>query len=134
MRSSTLARLALGVAALAAIFAPTTASAKNIKVTTTIQAAVNAASPGDTVVVPPGTYYEGVLVTTSGLTIKGSNAAVLDASGHPYGIDVESAAPGDPPVFPGCPDLSIHGFTLDGLRSRTPTTPAYSCAASTASA
>ena len=34
-------------------------------------------------------------MTTSGLTIKGSKAAVLDASGHQYGIDVESAAPGD---------------------------------------
>jgi parallel beta-helix repeat protein len=114
MSSSTLARLVLGVAAFAAILAPTTASAKNIKVTTTIQAAVNAASPGDTVVVPPGTYHEGVLVTTSGLTIKGSTAAVLDASGHQYGIDVESTG-GDPPVFPGCPNLSIHGFTLEGL-------------------
>ena len=116
MHYSTLTRRVLGVAAVAAILAPTNAAlAKNIKVTTTIQAAVDAASPGDTVVVPPGTYHEGVLVTTSGLTIQGSKAAVLDASGHAYGIDVETAAPGDPPVFPGCPDLSIHGFTLEGL-------------------
>lgn len=37
-----------------------------------IQAAVDAARPGDTVVVRPGTYRESVLISTPGLTLRGS--------------------------------------------------------------
>jgi parallel beta-helix repeat protein len=108
-------RLVLGFAVLGAFIAPAGARAKAIKVTGTIQAAVDAASPGDTVMVPPGTYHESVLVTTSDLTIKGSKAAVLDASGHQYGIVVGDQPSGDPPVFPGCAPVSVHNFTLDGM-------------------
>ncbi|MEW2164605.1 right-handed parallel beta-helix repeat-containing protein [Streptomyces sp. NPDC007084] len=39
-----------------------------------IQKAVDAARPGDTVVVTPGTYRESVRVTVSGLTLRGSGA------------------------------------------------------------
>ncbi|MEU9793076.1 right-handed parallel beta-helix repeat-containing protein [Streptomyces sparsogenes] len=37
-----------------------------------IQAAVEAAKPGDTIVIQPGTYRENVLITTSRLTLRGS--------------------------------------------------------------
>ncbi|MER6629386.1 right-handed parallel beta-helix repeat-containing protein [Streptomyces sp. NPDC000987] len=37
-----------------------------------IQKAVNAAAPGDTVLVRPGVYHESVEVTTPGLTLRGS--------------------------------------------------------------
>lgn len=37
-----------------------------------IQAAVDAAQPGDIIVVRPGTYRESVLITTPGLTLRGS--------------------------------------------------------------
>ncbi len=37
-----------------------------------IQAAVNAAAPGDTIFICPGTYNEQVVVTTSNLTIRGA--------------------------------------------------------------
>lgn len=45
-----------------------------------IQAAVDAASPGDLVLVGPGVYREAVSVTTPGLTLRGTdrNAVILD--------------------------------------------------------
>jgi parallel beta-helix repeat protein len=115
MRTCPSVRLILGAAALAAILAVPPASAKNIKVKTTLQDAVDAAKPGDTVTVPRGTYHESVLVTTSNLKIKGAKDAVLEATGHDFGIVVGNQPTGDPPVFPGCSPVSVHNFTLDGL-------------------
>ena len=67
----------LGTLAGAVVF-PAAGGANVVKVTTTIEAAIGAASPGDTIVVPPGTYHEGNLVVTQDdLTIRGSKAAVL---------------------------------------------------------
>jgi parallel beta-helix repeat protein len=115
-------RLQLGIvvslAALAtAVAAPATSHAKVVKVTTTIQAAINSASPGDTISVPPGTYHEGNLVVTQDdLTIEGSKAAVLDASGHSIGFRVGAGSiTGSPPV---CPALSVDDFTLRGMTIR----------------
>ncbi|MGW0936996.1 right-handed parallel beta-helix repeat-containing protein [Streptomyces sp. NPDC002666] len=42
-----------------------------------IQAAVDAAQPGDTIVVRPGTYRESVLITTPGLTLRGSGGRTV---------------------------------------------------------
>src|SRR6476620_3580514 len=64
---------------------PAAAQAKTIKVpatgsTTTIQEAINAASPGDTVAVASGTYSgPTVSVTKSKLTITGRASAIIDA-------------------------------------------------------
>jgi len=46
----------------------------------TIQGAVDAAQPGDLVLVAPGTYHEAVKVCTSDLTIRGEdrNQTILD--------------------------------------------------------
>ena len=109
---STLLRATLAGFTSAAL--PMTALAgSTIVVETTIQAAVDSASPGDTVVVPPGTYHETVVVDKDDLTIQGSVAAVLDASGNEYGMRVGTGAiTGNPPV---CPPLTVHNFTLDGL-------------------
>lgn len=46
----------------------------------TIQAAVNAADPGDVVRVAPGTYCENVVITTSDLRLEGEEGAVLNGT------------------------------------------------------
>jgi parallel beta-helix repeat protein len=82
---------------------------RTIVVHTTIQAAVDAARPGDTVVVPAGTYREAVTVQTAGLTIQGGPNAILDGDGLSAraGIRVRSADGG-----------RLAGFTLRGLTIR----------------
>jgi parallel beta-helix repeat protein len=110
--------LLASLAILAAVLLfPAAGAAKTIKVTSTIGAAIAAASPGDTIVVPPGNYHEGdLLVTQDDLTIRGSKAAVLDASGHEFGIRVGAGdITGTPPV---CPPLTVHDFTIKGLTIR----------------
>ena len=84
------------------------AQANAIVVNTTIQAAVDAANPGDTVRVPPGTYHENVLVTKDNITIEGSLGAILDGTGvsGTSGITVRSLTP----------LARINGFRLTGLR------------------
>jgi plastocyanin len=56
----------------------------------TIQAAVDAAEPGDLILIAPGVYREGVEVGTPGLVIRGTdrNEVVIDADGHENAIDV----------------------------------------------
>ena len=83
-------------------------TANVIVVSTTIQAAVDAANPGDTVRVPPGTYHENVLVTKDNITIEGSAGAILDGTGvsGTSGMTVRSLTP----------LARINGFRLTGLR------------------
>jgi parallel beta-helix repeat protein len=101
---------------LAGVASPAAALAgRTIVVTTTIQAAVDAAQPGDTILVPAGTYHESVLVTKSDLTIAGSRAAILDAAGFRTGIRVGSGSISRSGPAPTCPLLAVQGFTLRGL-------------------
>jgi parallel beta-helix repeat protein len=105
------------LAAIVALPAPALAHGQRvIRVTTTIQAAVDAAMPGDTVVVPPGTYRESVLIDKSDLTLRGSSGAVIDAHGFSNGIRVGSGeeTPG-PAGFPVCPPLALRNVTVEGL-------------------
>lgn len=83
-----------------------------------IQDAVDAASPGDTILVLPGTYTgtpgndSVVDVQTSGIKITGSKNAVIDASGFEYGIMVGQ----DVPIpAAGCPPITVTDFELVGL-------------------
>jgi parallel beta-helix repeat protein len=106
----------LALLGLAGVASPAAALAgRTIVVTTTIQAAVDAAQPGDTILVPAGTYHESVLVTKNHLTIAGSRAAVLDAAGFRVGIRVGSGSISRGGPAPTCPPLAVQGFTLRGL-------------------
>ena len=78
-----------------AIIRPVQAQANVIVVSTTIQAAVDIAQPGDTVRVPPGIYRENVLVTKDNITIKGQSGAIMDGTGlvGNSGITVRASSP-----------------------------------------
>jgi len=114
--SAVSAAFVLGALGFACLAPPCVARApRTIVVTSTIQAAVDAAQPGDTIVVPPGTYRESVLVTKSDLTIAGSRAAVIDAAGFRTGIRVGSGSIDRSGPVPTCPPIQVHGFRLAGL-------------------
>ncbi|MEU4064668.1 right-handed parallel beta-helix repeat-containing protein [Streptomyces wedmorensis] len=95
-----------------------------------IQKAVDAAKPGATIILAPGTYRESVRITTSGLTLLGSGSAstvlvpgdatAADAcakAGH--GICV-TGTDSDPVEGVTVRSLALRGFTANGLwASRT---------------
>src|ERR1700682_3681501 len=113
----------LGVVLAAAVcfVLPATAQARTIKVAPTgntqaIQDAVNAAAPGDTILVAPGTYSGPTIhVKTSGLTITGSNAAIINATGNTYGITVGTRLAFE--EGPVCPS-GLSNFKINGLSVR----------------
>jgi hypothetical protein len=82
----------LAVVALAAAAFASAASAATVRVVSktksgtniygTIQGAVNAASPGDWVLIEPGEYDESVLVETPGLKIRGMNRNTVIVDGQ----------------------------------------------------
>jgi parallel beta-helix repeat protein len=94
---------------------PAPVMARVVVVHTTIQAAVDAAHPGDTILVPPGNYRETVLVNKSGLTIAGPPSAVLDAGGARSAIRVGTGTISRGGPEPSCPPLAVKGFTLLGM-------------------
>ena len=106
------------LAALLLCAAP--ALARPILVRGSIQDAIDAAEPGDTIFVPRGTYAECPIVAKSGLTIAGSRDAVIDATGCQNGLTVGTGSfTTDPNTgLPVCPPIAIDGFTLRGLTIR----------------
>jgi len=96
------------LAVLLLVSAASPASARVLVVSTTIQAAVDASQPGDTVKVPAGTYSENVVVNKNGLTIEASPGAVLDGAGLSGGTGIH--------VTPLAPAATIKGFQLRGLQ------------------
>ncbi|MFE7132985.1 nitrous oxide reductase family maturation protein NosD [Streptomyces sp. NPDC057638] len=94
-----------------------------------IQAAVDAARPGDTVVVAPGTYRESVRINKDGVRLRGSGTetVLVPASGTQlsscardgHGICV-TGTPGDPVTGVSVRSLTLSGFRQHGLwASRT---------------
>ncbi|WP_030324550.1 right-handed parallel beta-helix repeat-containing protein [Streptomyces flavochromogenes] len=112
--------------------APTAAhrTVHRVKLGESIQKAVDAAKPGDTIVLSPGTYRESVRITTSNLTLRGSTvfptvlvpgkaAAADTCAGAGHGVCVTGTA--DRPVEGvTVRSLTLQGFTKNGLwASRT---------------
>ena len=77
---------------------------------TTITAAVNAASPGDTVLIAPGTYKEDVIIRRSVSLIGSNQATVIDASGLPNGIFIDGMA--------SAPKAGVSNVVVSGITVR----------------
>lgn len=75
----------------------------------TITAAVNAASPGDTILVAPGIYAEDVVIKQAVSLIGSNRATIIDASGLANGIFIDgmASAPGT-----GVSNVVVSGFTV----------------------
>ncbi len=110
----------LAFAAMAAM--PGVAGAHDtVVVTQSIQAAVDAAPAGGTVVVPPGTYRESVHVDKP-ITIVGSRDAVIDAGGQRNGITVGNGDFGlDADGNRTCPPVELADVSVEGLTIRDAT-------------
>jgi parallel beta-helix repeat protein len=119
---SALRLLTVALAAAVWCVLPQAAQARKIRVaptgsTSAIQMVVNEANPGDTIVVSPGTYSgPTVSVKTNDLTITGSKAAIIDATGNTYGITVGTQLTFDP--RPACPRFGVSDFNITGLTVR----------------
>lgn len=116
-------RLAIGITVMVLAIVPGSSWAKVIVVHPgdVIQKAVDSADPGDIIHIKPGVYTgapgkEAVFtVKKSGITIRGSTDALIDASGFKYGIlvgeDAELTAE-------GCPPVTVKNFNIQGLTIR----------------
>src|SRR5207244_4063217 len=77
----------VALAATIAVAIPAQAKTIDVRQGQSIQAAIDSASPGDTIVVHPGTYHENVNVNKNDITLRGSGASpegtVLVPPKHP---------------------------------------------------
>lgn len=94
-----------------------------------IQAAVDAATPGDTIVVLPGTYHEAVCVTTDGIDLRGDGAIILPPAEPPASpcalipagifllgqVDFATGAVIDPISNGSVSGFRVEGFEASGI-------------------
>jgi nitrous oxidase accessory protein NosD len=131
-----IAVVGIAVAALFGFALPASAAGHIVHAGESIQAAIDAASPGDTIIVAPGVYEENLSITKDGITILG-NGATLQPPATPGASTVcdaifaeEGEAPGpaangiciagevDPAAFEVTDAVSntrIFGLHIDGF-------------------
>lgn len=73
---------------------------------TSIQAAVNAANPGDEIIVKPGTYAENINVT--------KNLTIISESGNPSDTIIQAAKSSEDIFSIWTSGVSIKGFSIEG--------------------
>ncbi len=109
--------LAVGVIAIGGMFQSATAATLCVNPSgtkgckTSIQAAVSDASAGDTILVAPGVYREGVTIGIP-LSLIGASASntIIDATGQPTGINVDGLDNA------GLANVAISGFTIENAK------------------
>jgi len=100
--------LAMGVVSLFLLISVTTASGAEFKAGMTIkpyryiQSLIDAASPGDTIYVPSGTYYENIVIDKS-ITLVGEDKETTIIEGVEYNVDV---------VTISADGVKLSGFTI----------------------
>jgi parallel beta-helix repeat protein len=106
--------------------APTHAASLVVRPRESIQAAVDAAQPGDTVVVSPGTYHEAVCVMTDGIHLRGEGAVIRPPAEPPAtpcavipaGIFLVGQLDlGNGTVVDPISDVTVSGFRVEGFES-----------------
>ena len=108
-RRPTILHVALATAAVAlAVAGPAGAATHRVAAGERIQEAIDAAAPGDTIVVAPGHFHQNLTITKDGITLRGAGARETGTV-----ISLRSPTTPSPCVDPSDPG-SVHGICVLG--------------------
>jgi len=122
-----LATVGVIVAASVVVDAPMATAAVVVRPGGSIQVAVDAARPGSTITVLPGTYHEAVCVTTDGVKLRGHGTVImppaqapqtpcaLDPGGQTIGIALIGQRDDTGQVADPISDVTVSGFRVQGF-------------------